>query len=79
MAIPTEFIKKTCKIGQGYDCCRYLACGKSGFQCLKHTTLSSQVNARAVAKTMVARADNCNGWNEAEQKEMGEMKDGMLC
>lgn len=50
-----------CKIGQGADCCRYLACGADGFECLKHTGLKDTVDRRAKRRTMNALSDNCEG------------------
>ena len=56
---PKEHVKDVCKIGQGHKCCRYLACGAKGFECLKHTSMRQLLDARG--NSMTARADNCKG------------------
>lgn len=35
MEIPMDYVKNTCKIGQGSDCCRYLVMGR-GLECANH-------------------------------------------
>lgn len=60
--IPKSYASETCKLGQMAECCRYLACDKNGFCCLKGTELQKVVDQRAAAKEMNARADNCEGW-----------------
>ena len=56
-----EYIKGICKIGQGAACCRYLTMGSGGWCCEKTTSLKQVLDARAVAGTMVALGDNCEG------------------
>lgn len=53
-----------CKLGHGHDCCRYLGCSKNGMECLKNTELQGHLDMRVATKTMVARGDNCAGWEE---------------
>lgn len=60
--IPMDHVKIVCKIGQVANCCRYLGCGKNGFECLKHTELKGHLDKRVEDKTMHARADGCDGW-----------------
>lgn len=50
-----------CHIGEGALCCRYLAGGPNGLECLKHTSLALELDLRASLGTMVARGDNCEG------------------
>lgn len=54
-------VKDVCKIGQGADCCRYLACGAKLFECLKHTSLKGELDRRVSEGSMTARGDNCEG------------------
>lgn len=54
-------ITDVCKMGKGYDCCRYLVLGSSGFECVKGNPMAYTLDARAEAKTMTARGDNCEG------------------
>jgi hypothetical protein len=61
MAELSEHIKNVCKIGQGHDCCRYLAVGTEGFECLKGTELAILLNSRVAKGTMTAQGDNCEG------------------
>ncbi|OGM08871.1 hypothetical protein A2Z67_02580 [Candidatus Woesebacteria bacterium RBG_13_36_22] len=56
-----DHIKNICKIGQGYDCCRYLIVGPNGFECAKNTSLSVLLDSRVENKTITARGDNCKG------------------
>jgi hypothetical protein len=58
--IPT-YIKDTCKIGQGHDCCRYLIMGSKGFECAKVTILKAHLDERVRQESIVARGDNCEG------------------
>jgi hypothetical protein len=67
--IPEAYFKKICKIGQGADCCRYLGCGKDGFECLKNTELQGILDKRAEDKSMSAQADNCAGYDVKEQMQ----------
>lgn len=60
--IPKEYASKTCKMGQGAACCRYLAADRFGFCCLKGTEVADELDRRARAKTMHAQSDNCEGW-----------------
>ena len=59
--IDDEKLKTVCKIGQGKDCCRYLACGTKGFECMKNTYLAKLLDSRVKACTMTAQGDNCDG------------------
>lgn len=61
MILGDDFIKATCKIGQGHACCRYLGCGPRGFECLKLTDTKAYLDKRVAEGTMTARADNCEG------------------
>lgn len=54
-------VQDVCKIGQGYDCCRYLMVGTNGFECAKNTGLKVVLDNRVERKTITARGDNCPG------------------
>jgi hypothetical protein len=56
-----EHIRNTCKIGQRNDCCRYLAIGPDGFECLKSSDLKDHIDDRVERGDMVAQGDNCEG------------------
>ena len=60
--IERKHVDTICKIGQGAACCRYLACGGNGFECLKHSEHMKYLDKRAAAKDMHAQSDNCPGW-----------------
>jgi hypothetical protein len=57
-----KYVDSICKIGQMDDCCRYLACGKNGFECMKGTEHKAYLDGRVKAGTMNAKADGCEGW-----------------
>lgn len=62
VGLDDEFVKTVCKIGQGADCCRYLALtGGQGFSCQKHTDLRDYLDERVAKETITARGDNCEG------------------
>jgi hypothetical protein len=61
-----EHIKNVCKIGQRKDCCRYLAVGPDGFECLKHSDLKDHLDQRVANNTMTAQGDNCDGKSQKE-------------
>jgi hypothetical protein len=56
-----DFVKQTCKIGQGAVCCRYLGADGGGFDCLKLTSLRAYLDERVALGTITARGDNCEG------------------
>ncbi len=59
------YIKDTCKIGQGRECCRYLTAGPDGFCCEKLSSMKSHLDH---ATHMTARGDNCDGLVEVEYR-----------
>lgn len=60
---PESRVRAICKLGHGFDCCRYLIADGSGFHCAKHSAaLAAELDRRVAAKTMTARADNCPGY-----------------
>jgi hypothetical protein len=61
-AIDRDFAKKTCKLGQLHECCRYLAADVNGFCCLKQSEFKDHLDQRVKNKDMTARGDNCKGW-----------------
>lgn len=67
MNISDETSINICKIGQGDECCRYLACGADGFECLKNTSLRRLLDERVEFGTMNAKGDNCLGNGAAAQ------------
>ena len=56
-----EYLKNTCKIGQGNSCCRYVVASSKGIECAKHTDLKTILDQRVANNQMVARGDNCEG------------------
>ena len=71
MILEASYVKETCKIGEGFDCCRFLVCGPKGFECAKFTEHRALLDFRATNKLMTARADNCEGkpmYDEQEEK-----------
>ncbi len=54
-----KYVMDVCKMGQGGNCCRYLAMGK-GWECLKESSAKSTIDARV--KNMTAQSDNCKGF-----------------
>lgn len=63
-------IGRVCKIGQAEDCCRYLACGSKGFECLKNTSSQGILDKRVKENTIVAQGDNCPGDTIEIKKEV---------
>lgn len=61
-----KYVKDTCKIGQGNDCCRYLVAGGQGFECAKFTSAGKIMDVRAEANISVAQGDNCEGYQMEE-------------
>ena len=57
----TEYAKTVCKIGQGYDCCRYLTMSPGGWSCEKTGSLRRYLDSRVATMTITARGDNCPG------------------
>lgn len=62
----SPFVKDTCKIGQGHDCCRYLLMGAKGFECAKLSKTGALLDSRVADKSMNARGNNCDGYTESE-------------
>jgi len=65
-AIYDETLKNVCKIGAGKECCRYLACGADGFECLKNTPLATVMDNRVKAGKANAQGNNCDGLGKEE-------------
>lgn len=57
----TEYTKAVCKVGQGYDCCRYLTMHPDGWSCEKRGNLKKYFDSRVALRSMTARGDNCSG------------------
>ena len=62
--IPDDYVKNTCRIGQGAACCAYLVAGGNGLECAKGTAIELVIQARVVQRSMNALGDNCDGWKE---------------
>ena len=78
--ITNEYIKETCKIGQGADCCRYLVSGVNGFECAKLSEgLKRLIDHRVMNFTYDAVGDNCPGVKfdrlGSHTEEKGDTKD----
>lgn len=56
-----EWVDNVCQLGQGAMTCRYLTVSPKGWSCEKHSSLRRMLDARVLAKTMLARGDNCRG------------------
>jgi hypothetical protein len=67
--IPRPHVFRTCQIGQGPACCRYLLGGPDGFECAKHTSSKGVLDRRAAKGELYAQADNCSG-NPEDWKEL---------
>lgn len=65
----SDFVRDTCKLGQGADCCKYLsASSKKGalFNCEKLTDIGAQIETLT---HMTAKSDNCPGLSESDWKK----------
>ncbi len=61
-----DFVKQTCKIGQGADCCRYVTMGVDGWGCAKvNPRMKAYIDKRT---DMKAKGDNCPGFGVVETK-----------
>lgn len=56
-----DHVRNVCKLGQGNVCCRYLAIGGQGFECMKNTEMKAYLDSRVLMETIVARGNNCEG------------------
>lgn len=57
-----DYIRQVCKMGQGKDCCKYLASGVNGLECLKvEPSLKALIDDNWVRTLHVAQGDNCQG------------------
>jgi hypothetical protein len=56
--IKDEQLLKTCKLGQGVECCKYICCSGMGFTCEKHTLFGRLIDKKT---DMIAKGDNCGG------------------
>lgn len=67
----SEYIKQVCKIGQGATCCKYLAMGPNGFECMKANEADKKIIDRNWATTeYVAQGDNCEGKHDLLKAEI---------
>lgn len=65
MAQDDDYVRSTCKIGQGAACCRYLLMDLAGWNCAKTVadggTVRALLDKRVALGTINARGDNCEG------------------
>lgn len=55
-------VQDVCRIGEGRDCCAYLAMSVDGFQCAKSSkVVVAAIEKRLAEGSMEARGDNCSG------------------
>lgn len=65
MPIPYGYVLNHCRLGQGEQCCRYLAADQDGWCCVKrYLALKQIIDERCREGTVVAQDDNCPGWPE---------------
>lgn len=57
-----DYIRNTCKIGQGTECCKYLVCGAKGFECMRDDPENKKVIDNAWNNSKIAQGDNCKGY-----------------
>jgi hypothetical protein len=57
-SVPNGHVTRVCQPGTTV-CCRYLAMGAKGWECLKGTSLQPTIDARV--EQMNAQGDNCDG------------------
>jgi hypothetical protein len=63
--IPEDKLINTCKMGQGGDCCRYIAATQLGIVCAKHDLATKrEIDFRVRQGLFVAVGDNCQGMEE---------------
>ena len=67
-----DCIKNICKIGQGKECCRYLACGPNGFECTKHTSIGRLLDSRVESGTLNAQGNNSFGVPSTARGTLGK-------
>ena len=61
-----DYIKATCKIGQGAECCRYLVMGSKGFECaLLEESLRNTIDQKADSGNMISISKNCKGYGQS--------------
>lgn len=56
-----DHIASVCKLGKGAKTCRYLSMDAKGWDCLKNTTLSWQLDERVRKGVITAQGNNCEG------------------
>ena len=62
----TDYLKNTCKIGQGGECCRYILVSGKGFECAKLSTAKEELDRKVEMGLFTAKGDNCDGYTEEE-------------
>ena len=69
-----EEAKDVCKLGQGAECCAFLACGGDGFMCLRMAyPANTSIFARLKEGSMNAKGEG--GWPGCGwEDELGESK-----
>lgn len=67
-AIPRDYVDAVCKPGQQEATCAFLLFSPEGWACAKNLPdIQVQVQRRLLAGTMVAKGDNCDGWDPAAE------------
>lgn len=57
-------VKTMCRPGEGAETCAFLLAGPDGLECAKGTGIEAMLRKRVEAETIIARGDNCPGWEE---------------
>jgi hypothetical protein len=57
----TEHVITICKIGQGFNCCKYLVVGSDGFECMKINQANKKIIDSNWGAQKSAQSDNCEG------------------
>lgn len=66
--IPNAHLRSVCKKDQK-DACRYICLCQIGFVCMKKTPIKEKLDEWVNIKKMSARADNCEGLGEGNEKK----------
>lgn len=62
-AISSDYVRDTCRLGEGEDCCAYLMMGSGGFECAKDNGFADAIRARLEDGQLGAQGDHCEGWD----------------
>lgn len=74
LVIPEDYVKDTCRFGQGTACCSFLMMG-ADWHCAKGTDIEAHIRTQRATGKMNAMGNNCPGFATIKALEAQVVRD----